>query len=202
MGNPRYHLNQAKFLSSEELARLEALLFRTLKTRFKRDAILIFLALRTGGRASEILNVQVQDFDPRHSTVHLRGLKGSSDREVPIPRWLTDTLLKHISQNPTLLNPEARIFPITYTRFRQIWSDYRPCKKKLHALRHTFAMKVYEATTDVKLVQLALGHRRLENTQIYVDFCYSRQQMLKIVDCFDVMPMAAKTSNVIPFSPN
>ena len=38
-----------------------------------------------------------------------------------------------------------------------------------HSLRHTFATQVYEATSDIAVVQKMLGHKHLETTKIYTE---------------------------------
>jgi site-specific recombinase XerD len=37
----------------------------------------------------------------------------------------------------------------------------------VHSLRHTFAMNLYRKTGDLRLVQTALGHKRITTTEIY-----------------------------------
>jgi integrase len=180
---PRYSLSRTKFLSTDEYERLESVLKRTLLTAQSRDAIILFLALRTGARAQEILNLRVVDFSSKHRTVFVRGLKGSNDREIPIPDWLSSKIEAQIQR--ATIHSEDLIFPITYNRLAQIWYHYRPVKKKFHSLRHTFAYRIFEHTKDIKLVQLSLGHRSIANTMIYMDYFYGLEQMRRILDCFE-----------------
>jgi integrase len=73
------------------------------------------------------------------------------------------------------------LFPITYNRLRQIWDLYRPVQKKFHSLRHTFAIQLYKKTKDIRLVQVALGHRNVMNTMIYADYVYSQTELRKLI---------------------
>jgi integrase/recombinase XerC len=66
-------------------------------------------------------------------------------------------------------------------RLYQIWQFYRPVPKKFHALRHTFAIELYQKTKDLRLVQVALGHRNITNTMIYADYIYSQQELKKLI---------------------
>lgn len=166
-----YRLTKEKFFREHEHAALVEKLEQRTPHQF-RDTTLIYTALNTGARASELLDIRVSDLDEHERTVYIRGLKNSDDREVPIPDWLFDRLLLLAKQSP-----DDRIFPISYQRLDQVWHSFRTTKKKFHALRHTFAIRLYERTKDIKLVQMCLGHRDFENTLIYLNFAYKKSEM-------------------------
>jgi integrase len=171
----RYQLNKNKYLLEPEAERLESIL-RTYQDKDHRDCLLIQLALRTGGRAQELLNLTKDDLNTYDEAVFIRGLKGSNDREIPIPPELFRRLKKFADGTET-----PRIFDISYSRFRQIWEFYRPVPKKLHALRHTFAIRLYKKTKDLRLVQVALGHRNITNTMVYADYIYSQNELKRLI---------------------
>ncbi len=174
----KYSINSSKFLSSEEFTQLDRLCRKSLAGANQRDALLLLIAMNTGARASEILNLKRSDFHKK--SIFIRGLKGSNDREIPIPDFLhrhIDWYFKHNRK----IGFEDRVFNISYIRLYQIWDMFRPIKKKFHSLRHTFAIKIYMKTRDLKLVQLCLGHRSILNTMVYVDFVYSQEEMKKIL---------------------
>jgi len=79
------------------------------------------------------------------------------------------------------LPSSGSLFPISYHRLYQIWHQYRPVAKKFHSLRHTFAIRLYRKTKDLRLVQVALGHRNITNTMIYADYIYSQQELRKLI---------------------
>lgn len=137
---------------------------------------MISLALNTGARASEILNLRRIDVFITEKSILFKGLKNSNDREIPLTDELFSALTEYLKTHD-----EERIFPIGYNQLLNIWHYYRPVKKKFHALRHTFAVELYKNTKDIKLVQMALGHRSINNTQIYLDFVYSRDVMRKML---------------------
>ncbi len=122
------------------------------------------------------MNIKKQDLNSFEETVLIHGLKGSSDREIPLPRGLFERLMRFASQVQGEL-----IFDLTYNRFRDIWVMYRPVPKKLHALRHTFAIRLFKKTKDLRLVQLALGHRNITNTMVYADYIYSQNELRKLI---------------------
>jgi integrase len=173
-----YALNKNKYLLDPELDRLNYLL-ESHHSNDPRNCTLLWLALHTGGRAQEILNLRMQDLNTFDETVFITGIKGSNDREIPVPSWLFRNAMAVARQ--TTEGKPGPIFPITYNRFRQIWDLYRPIPKKLHALRHTFAIRLYKKTKDLRLVQVALGHRNITNTMIYADYVYSQQELRKLI---------------------
>lgn len=175
MAANRYSLNKNKYLLPPESERLEKLLDDHLG-RDPRNCLMLLVALRTGGRAQEILNLRKTDLNAYDETVFIRGLKGSNDREIPLPRPLFQKLARWAEQSS-----DPRLFPIGYHRLHQIWELYRPVPKKFHSLRHTFAIRLYQKTKDLRLVQVALGHRNITNTMVYADYVYSQQELRRLI---------------------
>jgi integrase/recombinase XerC len=161
-------LTKDKFLDPDEAKRLRAMT----KGLENRDQIIIQLAFATGARASEILAITKADLDDVEKAVYIRGLKGSRDRTLPLPKSLYNAIVKLEGEKP---------FDITYSRLHQIWDQFSPNGKKFHSIRHTFAVELYKRTRDIRLVQLALGHKDLRNTMVYVDFVYSQEELRKVL---------------------
>jgi integrase/recombinase XerC len=174
----RYQMNKNKYLLNPEIDALEYLLNRHLESDL-RNCLIIFMALKTGARAQEILNVTHSDVNNYDQTVFIRGIKGSNDREIPIHPNLFKKLNLYLVKNPGASS--SKIFDITYPRLYQVWDLYRPCAKKFHSLRHTFAIQLYQKTRDIRLVQVALGHRNIANTMVYADYVYSKQELKKLI---------------------
>jgi len=162
-------LTRDKFLSPLEFAHLKAFVETN---EPNRDQLLIQLAIRTGARASELLAIKRSDLDHDARAIYIKGLKGSRDRLMP----LSAQLFEKISALPG-----ERPFNISYSRLHQIWDLYSPNRKKFHSIRHTFAVELYKRTRDILLVQLALGHKDLRNTMVYVDFVYSQEELRKLL---------------------
>ncbi len=171
----RYALNKNKYLLPDELLRLEKLLKDNLE-KDPRNSLVLMIALKTGARAQEVLNLKKSSLNLYEETVFIEGLKGSNDREIP----LMPSLFKKLhSYSQTV--PAQDLFPISYNRLRQIWDLYRPAHKTFHSLRHTFAIQLYKKTKDIRLVQVALGHRNVMNTMIYADYVYSQTELRKLI---------------------
>jgi integrase len=166
----RYQLNRNKFLSDSEQEYLKSRLAKDLS----RNSLLIQTALATGARESEILAITLSDLDDKTQSVFIKGLKNSFDREIPLKPELYQAL-KVLGQNNG-----GRLFPISDRQVRNIWDQYKPCNKSFHCLRHTFAINLFKATKDLKLVQTALGHVQIMNTLIYADYVYKTSELKKI----------------------
>lgn len=177
----KYQISHKKYLQRDEVKRLVSCLDRNFKKEPSK-VLLIYLALHTGARAQELLNCAYEDINTTTKAIYIRGLKGSRDRELPLPKWLFLELFKLFDGPKEAAT--GRIFPFSYSYLYKIWQEYKPTKNKsFHSLRHTFALNVYAKTRDLRLVQVALGHTNVQNTMIYADYYYSIHEMRqKLVD--------------------
>ncbi len=172
----RYALNKNKYLLDPEHHHLEMTLQRY-KFKEPRNCLAILVALKTGARAQEVLNLKKSDMNPYDQSLYIKGLKNSNDREIPVEESLFEDL-ELFTRGFALTDP---IFDLTYHRLRQIWCEYRPIPKKFHCLRHTFAIRLYKKTRDIRLLQVALGHRNVANTMIYADYVYSQTELRRLI---------------------
>ncbi len=171
----RYALNKNKYLLNPEAERLRQIL-SDYQDSDPRNSFLLSLGLRTGARAQELLNIQKADLNSYDQSIFIRGIKGSNDREIPLQSHFFEAFQRFAESQPG-----TRIFDIGYQRLYQIWEFYRPVPKKFHSLRHTFAIELYQKTKDLRLVQVALGHRNITNTMIYADYVYSQQELRRLI---------------------
>lgn len=172
MRSKAYQLTKHKYLTHP--GQLEVHLNKHLKLG-DRNALMLMLALKTGARATELLNITCLDLDDQTQSIYIRGIKGSNDREIP----LTTELYARVKSRAREV--QGKLFPISYSRLVQIWSLYRTEPKKFHSLRHTFAIELYKKTRDLRLVQVALGHRSISNTMVYADYVYSTEELRRLI---------------------
>lgn len=171
-------MRQDKFLTEEETSHLEVFLKRRLKAgRDVRNALMLLLSLKTGARASEVLALRKEDVDAYTRSVCVIGLKGGNNRQLPLEPMLFKALMGYVS----IMGEGELLFPISYNRYWQIWQEYRPVRKKLHALRHSVGVKVYSKSKDVHLVKTILGHKNIQTSMIYMDFVESQAKMRKVL---------------------
>lgn len=171
----QYSLNKNKYLLDFEYDKLQEIL-STFESRDPRNVLMLKMALATGARATELLNIKRIDLDVKSKSVAIYGIKGSNDREIPLENKLFLSLQSYMQSTDGL-----RVFEITYPRLVQIWLNYRPVQKSFHTLRHTFAIRLYKKTRDIRLLQFALGHRNIANTMIYADYVYSQEELRKLI---------------------
>ncbi len=167
-----HSIDRYKYLNDEE--RID--LTRLLDMVPCRDTLLIELALNTGARASELLSIKQSELNDTEQAVMIRGAKGSNDREIPLRPELYARVKAHCMNNKA-----ERVFNISYQRLDQIWQFYRPNNKKFHSLRHTFAINLYKKSRDLKLVQVALGHRAISSTMVYADYVFKTEELRKLI---------------------
>ena len=141
------------------------------KTCNLRDYLLLRFMWRTGVRVSEVINVTPKDIEYKNGVVNIRKAKGGKQRRVPLDQ---DTL-KMLSDYVLALNiPEDRpVFSIKRTQVFNLVKKYgnmAGVKIHPHTLRHSFAINLVRGGTDLRRVQLMLGHSSLNVTQIYLQF--------------------------------
>jgi len=157
-------LTPAKYLDQDEQTQLEAIC-EDFRKRSPRDTTMILLMLRTGARPQELLNLTWSDIYWKENKVFIKTMKGGRDRIVFVGNDIL-ARLRALGQG----KPEDRLFDIKYRMFHVIWGRYRPVKKKLHCLRHTFAVNLYRKSGyNLRLVQKALGHKNMPTTAVYLE---------------------------------
>jgi integrase len=169
-------ITRAKYLDDNE----QQALIQLLRKHSSRDSTMLLLLLHTGARATELLNCRQSDLS--NGALLIRGIKGSRDREIPLPTWLYQLAIQNAANGAPGAS-DAKLFNISYPRLYQIWCYWRPCKKKLHSLRHTFAINLYQKTKDINFVQRALGHKSILNTMVYQEFLYTQEHWRKAFGC-------------------
>ena len=151
-----------------------------------RDRALLELLYGTGGRVTEIINLNTTDIstikneDSEITTIRVKG-KGGKERVVPIGSfgltavsdYLTrsrPTLSKVLTQKALFLNQRGG----RLTR-QSAWSIVanRAARAGLaevvtpHSMRHSFATHLLDGGADIRVVQELLGHASVTTTQVY-----------------------------------
>jgi site-specific recombinase XerD len=147
--------------------------FEAIKS-IKYRAILM-TAYGAGLRLSEVVHLQVGDIDSKRMCIHVRQGKGRKDRYVMLSQRLLAVLREYWKQTRPRLwlfpgrNPDK---PIALTSVQQACrqaaiSSGLNKPVTVRSLRHSFATHLLEAGTDVRTIQMLLGHRSLTTTARY-----------------------------------
>jgi integrase/recombinase XerD len=161
-------------LSPEEVTRL----IEATPNPMHRTILMVLYG--TGIRRTEASLLQVSDIDSQRMVMHIRQGKGSRDRDVP----LSSKLLEALREYWRWKKPKLYLFPSTSGRRgpeqpisdKTVWHVCKGAavragiKKRIgpHTLRHSFATHHMEAGTDLRTIQLLMGHAHLEHTTVYL----------------------------------
>jgi integrase/recombinase XerD len=156
-------------LSVEEVARLLAA-----APGLKYKAALS-VAYGAGLRVSEVVALKVSDIDSKRMVIRVEQGKGRKDRYVMLSPHLLDLLRAWWKA----ARPQGWLFPgqnrVNHLTTRQLNRACRAAaqmaeiKKRvsLHTLRHSFATHLLEQNIDIRVIQVLLGHAKLDTTALY-----------------------------------
>ncbi len=162
-------------LSREEVSRLIAAAWNL------KHQTALSLAYGTGLRASEVISLKVGDIDSQRMTLRVEQGKGRKDRYAMLPPILLERLrvwwrVGHaqgkILRNGWLfpgMDPMDPLSTRQLNRAIHAAADAAKIDKRvsMHTLRHSFATHLLEQRVDIRVIQVLLGHARLETTSIY-----------------------------------
>lgn len=172
--NLPYHKHRKvkpRILKGSEVARIIGAM-RSLKHRAICTA-----AYAAGLRISEACGLLSADIDSARGRILVRQAKGNKDRYVLLSARLLATLREYWRvyrpPGPYLFPGKAGDKPITTRAIRSVLtrvSDQLGFSPRVtpHHFRHAFATHMLELGTDLRVLQLLLGHARAESTEHYV----------------------------------
>jgi len=146
----------------------------------KHRAILT-ICYAAGLRISEAVHLKTGDIDSQRMVIRVAQGKGHKDRYVMLSPKLLDTLRDYWR----IVRPKEWLFPgyldQPITR-HAVGVACREAQRRSglskpitpHSLRHAFAVHLLEAGTDVRTIQLLLGHRGLATTAKYLRIAASK----------------------------
>ena len=175
---PKVRRKLATVLSREEVT---ALLEAT--PNLKHRALLATL-YATGLRCAEVLQLKIADIDSQRMVIRVREGKGQRPRQVMLSPKLLAVLRDYWRwrKPPEWLFPGQRpSSPMHPSGVRQICQGLAAkvgIKKQVspHIWRHSFAIHLLDAGTDLRTIQVLLGHASLKTTAIYLHVSTRRVQ--------------------------
>ena len=128
-----------------------------------------------GLRISEAVSLKLCDIDGHQKTLRIEQGKGRRDRYAMLSPQMLDLLRAYWRE----MRPQAWLFPgqnpvnpLTARQFTRAFQTAVACaeidkKVSPHTLRHSFATHLLDQGTDIRVIQVLLGHAKLETTALY-----------------------------------
>ena len=133
------------------------------------------VAYGAGLRASEVVSLKVSDIDSARMVIRVEQGKGRKDRYVMLSAYLLELLRaywKAARPQGWLFPGQNRVNPLTTRQLNrachaaaQMAEIEKPVS--LHTLRHSFATHLLEQKVDIRVIQVLLGHKKLDTTALY-----------------------------------
>jgi site-specific recombinase XerD len=162
-------------LSRDEVARLIA------AAPNQKYQTALSIAYGTGLRVSEVIALKVSDIDSQRMTLRVEQGKGDKDRYAMLSPVLLERLRSwwRVAHAQGKMLPNGWLFPglnpVDPLSTRQLNRAIHAAAEaaridkrvSMHTLRHSFATHLLEQKVDIRVIQVLLGHKRLETTSIY-----------------------------------
>jgi integrase/recombinase XerD len=156
-------------LSPEEVARL---LDAAPGLKYKAA---LSVAYGAGLRAAEVIALKIGDIDSKRMVIRVEQGKGRKDRNVMLSPHLLELLRawwKAARPQGWLFPGRDRVQPMTTRQLNRAChaaAHIAEIQKRvsLHTLRHSFATHLLEQNIDIRVIQVLLGHAKLDTTALY-----------------------------------
>ena len=139
------------------------------------------IAYGAGLRASEVTHLKVSDIDSQRMVIRVEQGKGKKDRYAMLSPTLLELLrawYRH-ARSQRMMLPGGWLFPgqnpVNPLSTRQLNRAFHLTleaagidkRVSLHSLRHAFATHLLEQNEDIRVIQVLLGHKKLDTTARY-----------------------------------
>lgn len=141
-----------------------------------RDLAMFELFYSSGLRLSELVALDISDFDFSEGTLLVRQGKGGKQRLLPVGSKAINALQKWLAKRPeaessaVFISAQGKRLGQRSVQARlQRWGVKAGLADHVHPhkLRHSFASHLLESSQDIRAIQELLGHSNISTTQIY-----------------------------------
>jgi site-specific recombinase XerD len=153
----------------------------------KKSKLMVSLMYATGLRVSELVSLKINDFDFNEKTGFVRQGKGKKDRIFNIPSFLLEELKEHVENQLKLKNEflftgnNGKLTERNLQKIVSLAAKRAGIKKSVHChtLRHSFATHLLENGTDIRSIQILLGHSSIATTELYTHISQEKLKSIK-----------------------
>lgn len=176
---PKVTVGLPKVLTPQEFQLLFDASEVTEPIKTARNQLTLLFLYGLGCRVSELITLNVSDFNPTERWVKVLG-KGGKERLVPLTERLAENLATYLKDVRPLLMKESspsilindrghRPSRVDVWRWLAAWSAKAgfPEPVNPHRFRHGCATALLESGADLRSIQMLLGHASIQTTQIY-----------------------------------
>lgn len=137
-----------------------------------KSKLMMSMLYSSGLRVSELVNLKKSDLSLVDKMGWVRKGKGSKDRIFSISEGLCGDLKLYFDKHPENIYLFSKEKPLTTRNLQKIIQKIARkagIQKKVtpHTMRHSFATHLLESGTDIRVIQVLLGHSNLNTTQLY-----------------------------------
>ncbi len=133
------------------------------------------VAYGAGLRASEVVSLKLFDIDSERMVIRVEQGKGRKDRYAMLSEHLLHllrTYWKASRPQGWLFPGQNPVNPLTTRQLRRAFDGAKAAARidkpvSLHTLRHCFATHLLEQKVDIRVIQVLLGHKKLDTTARY-----------------------------------
>lgn len=154
-------------------------------TNIKHKALL-YLVYGSGLRIGEALNLKIADIDSNRMLINICKAKGKKDRSTIMGETTLNTLREYYKK----YKPKDFLFEGQFggkyssasagkILTKAIAKAKVPKRGGLHSLRHSFATHLLESGTDLRYIQVLLGHNSSKTTEIYTHVSNKNLRQIK-----------------------
>ena len=155
---------------------------------------LVMLLYSAGLRVGELIRLRPEDLEPERGLIRVRRAKGRKDRYTLRSDRALGAARRHWKLQPASpwlfkgARPEAHITARTVQKTVRAMARKAGIERKVtpHVLRHSFATHLLEAGTDLRYIQMLLGHASTRTTEIYTHV--SQRDLGRIRSPLDQLP--------------
>lgn len=187
MPNRFYHIERP--IKEEKLPEVlgkETVLAMIGNTQNLKHKCIIGLLYSAGLRRSELINLKISDIDSSRMVLKIKQGKGRKDRIT----LLGANMLEDLRSYYRLYKPKIYLFEGTNGTQYSATSIQKIIKRAAraanvkkrvtpHMLRHSFATHLLEAGTDLRYVQVLLGHNSSRTTEVYTHVAVKNLKAIK-----------------------